>query len=1037
MMTIFWGVTPLISSVFRTARINYITDVTATTARTLLPLEDQLSQLNRGFVMGAYDSIWLDQDLPGWVTTDSVLVPFLPKSTDRSPGLDESWSSTTVMYSSSLLCNPAVVENSSHGVSYSNGKGCKTDPGMLNYDQSNNVEALYIGWYTGPTTDYYLSGMGCSSEKFSHTFLAFLRAKKDGIVESSILFCEPSYWFQRVNATVSSPDSIVLDILPLESPQPLTDAVFNISNFEYVASTGVISKSRRDDIPYTSMIIDQTTRMEKLGISAGSLVSEMMAFAFGAAELELSEFLNDTVLASSLEQAHKLLFSLALDSLLSNNVSAPDPRQGSLQGTTNAVVVVRTLAVAVECFLALATVLTLALLYTSWRRASQLQKDPASLNDVISMLEPGVPAAVTANNNSVSVSTLRARLSNGKICFETSESSDECFSTQLKISGSNDSSSGLLNADLTDESGSKRPWEMRFIVATMFIAVLVTALVTLVILQIDMDKHMGLPLPSDSALLNQILTNYVPVVFATFLEPFWLLLNRLLCVLQPFEELRKGEASPSRSINLKYTSLPPQLVFWRAWRAHHFLLVAVCAIGLSANVLSVALSGLFQTHIGLTASKSNFSSQYLPLFVNQTVIDVASSDPFYVLQSNLSHGTPLPAWTSPTTYFIPFDIPSVPSVNESTATYEAQTQGFGAELNCMLVEPPGHSFLGIRRGNLPQKIDNGHNGSCYFYTDGPGGGQSNAMVALEFFGALFADPQNPQVGTDACDGLLVASFHRANLTVSVDSFRVDNPIALLNQFPDISAVNYYSSVWLVCRPSLLSAPYTITVSSSGRIQSSTQLAPSSAVLTPFFSPTFSLHNLLNTTRLIWAYSNDREPFWHNDTFADSWFSYFAKVFSDTTLIDPKQPVPTLDEISPVLQEIYSRVFAIMLGLNPTIFATAPNGTTVRGKILTSSTRIFISRPAFLISLILIALNILVAIAYYIKRPKPMQLRLPMTIERVLGLSYGSGLVAEVRGNGGAREEWKIGYGRFVGVDGKPRIGIERMPFVVGWDQTKK
>ena len=1035
MMTVFWGVTPLISSVFNTARITYATDVTATTALSVLPLQDQLSQLNRGFVMAAYDSIWLDQDLPGWVTNDSVLVPFLSNSAGRSPALNETLSSTTAMYSSSLLCNSAVVENSSSGVRYSNGKGCKTDPLELSLDGGTDFQALYIGWYPSPYTDYYLSGMGCSSAEFSHTFLAFLGETKNGTLESSSLFCEPSYWIQKVNATVSSPDSIVLGIQPLESPQPLTDATFNISNFEYVASTGDISESKREDVPYTTTTMDQTNRLEKLGIAAESQVSDMMAFAFGATQLELSEYLNDTVLASSLEHVQKLLFSLALNSLLSANVSAPDPRHGVLQGTMNAVVVVRTLALLVEFFLGFAILLSLALLYTSWRRSSQFRKDPASLYDVMSMIGPEMPTAVVANDPSASSSALRTRIKNGMFCFQGSKSHNECSSMEQERSITSGTSAGIPTSDQNHDSSPGRPWEMRLVVATIFIAILMLALVTLVITQIDIQKRVGLPLPSHSLVVNQLLTNYVPVVFATFLEPFWLLLNRLLCILQPFEELRKGEARPSKSINLKYTSLPPQLVIWRAWRAHHFLLVAVCAIGLSANVLSVALSGLFQTYVGLAISKTNFDSQYLPLFVNGTVITTTSPDPFYVLQSNVSHGTPLPAWTSPTRYFLPFDIRNISGVNESTTTYEAASQGFGVDLNCTLVESPGRSFLVIRNVTAPQKIDNGRNGSCFFHTDGPAGGQNKTMAALEFFGALFADPQSPTEGMDACDNLLVASFHRANLTVSADSFKVDDPTDLLDKSPDIFAVNSYSSVWLVCRPSLLTAPYTIIVTPNGRIQSATQLAPYSTDLTSFFSPTFALNDLLNHTRLIWDDSYDVEPFWHNDTFADSWFSYFAKVFSDTTLVDPQQPVPTFDAITPVLQEIYSRVFAIALGLNPSVFATAPNGTTVPGKILTSSTRIFISRPAFLISLILIALNIVVAMAYYIKRPKSMQLRLPMTIARVLGLFDGSGLVAEVRGNESAREEWKIGYGRFVGTDGKPRIGIERRPFVVGWDQT--
>ena len=93
-----------------------------------------------------------------------------------------------------------------------------------------------------------------------------------------------------------------------------------------------------------------------------------------------------------------------------------------------------------------------------------------------------------------------------------------------------------------------------------------------------------------------------------------------------------------------------------------------------------------------------------------------------------------------------------------------------------------------------------------------------------------------------------------------------------------------------------------------------------------------------------------------------------------------------------------------------------------------------SRPAYIIIVTLLGLNILVALAYYIKRPKRMLKRMPTTIASVLDLFDGSGLVGEARVRGDVPEEWKLGYGRFVGTDGKPRVGIERRPFVVGCDQ---
>ncbi len=171
----------------------------------------------------------------------------------------------------------------------------------------------------------------------------------------------------------------------------------------------------------------------------------------------------------------------------------------------------------------------------------------------------------------------------------------------------------------------------------------------------------------------------------------------------------------------------------------------------------------------------------------------------------------------------------------------------------------------------------------------------------------------------------------------------------------------------------------------------------------------------------------------SQTFVDSWFGYFVKKFSnDTNFVDPNSPVPTFDAIAPIVEDIYTRLFAIILGLNPTLFEAAPPSTMIQGTMLARSPRIILSRPALIITVALLTLNIIVVVAYYIRRPKKMLRQMPITIASVLELFDGSGLVTEARNRGGVSEEWKIGYGRFVGTNGKPKVGIERRPFVVPW-----
>jgi hypothetical protein len=105
--------------------------------------------------------------------------------------------------------------------------------------------------------------------------------------------------------------------------------------------------------------------------------------------------------------------------------------------------------------------------------------------------------------------------------------------------------------------------------------------------------HPGLPLPSQNKFVQNLLENYIPTAIATLIEPLWVLINRLLCLLQPIEELQTCDAKAEDSIDLNYSSLPPQLVVFKALRARHFVLAAVCSMALLANLLSVAFAGLF------------------------------------------------------------------------------------------------------------------------------------------------------------------------------------------------------------------------------------------------------------------------------------------------------------------------------------------------------------------------------------------------------------------------------------------------------------
>lgn len=147
-MAVFWAVTPLVSAAFNSTRITQTASSIANTSAALAPVADQISALTSGFMMTAYGVVWLGQDLPGYTTNDSALLPFVVGSTDKPTLLDEAWTSTTTMYSTTLACKPAIVENTTTGPTYSNGHGCVTEPGRFHLGTASisQLYTLVITW---------------------------------------------------------------------------------------------------------------------------------------------------------------------------------------------------------------------------------------------------------------------------------------------------------------------------------------------------------------------------------------------------------------------------------------------------------------------------------------------------------------------------------------------------------------------------------------------------------------------------------------------------------------------------------------------------------------------------------------------------------------------------------------------------------------------------------------------------------------------------------------------------------------------------
>lgn len=557
-------------------------------------------------------------------------------------------------------------------------------------------------------------------------------------------------------------------------------------------------------------------------------------------------------------------------------------------------------------------------------------------------------------------------------------------------------------------------------------------------------------MPSRDKVVNQVITNYVPIIFATFLEPFWVLLNRNLCVLRPFEELRKNDAAVSQSLDVKYTSLPPQLIFWRALRARHFLLVAVCGISLSANILAVSLSGLFETESVPIGIRGVFPVERLPQFIEtapkSTNGDASLyNDHFFVANSNFTAGTPLPSWVTAKAYHLPFDLRGA-TAGDDVKSYSAVTPAIGAAVDCTQI----NGSDGTMRASLDLQMQTFSNdlshqdvinitvtdtGNRRFTCSSPSiglrlrAGPSNSQFAGEVIANMIATSPDPSYDeVTFCSNTLLVAFLRSRIVVDSQA---------VSEHKNPTKISWFESVYLACRPRLVIASSEVTVDSESRVLNYTSQSMNETYPEPLFagqqnaSALFAeANNLMSSGKTITTTLN---TLWHTDTVADNWFTYLIKVSTNSSdFLNASLPTPNAKNMIPVVEDLYTRLFAIVLGTNPDTFAPASSGVLTGGAINVSKERVFLAKAPYIITVTLLCMNILVAIAYYVKRPKRMLKEMPTTIASVLRLFEGSGLIADSLSNYPPRQEWRVRYGRFVGTDGKPHLGVERRPFVVPW-----
>lgn len=507
-------------------------------------------------------------------------------------------------------------------------------------------------------------------------------------------------------------------------------------------------------------------------------------------------------------------------------------------------------------------------------------------------------------------------------------------------------------------------------------------------------------------------------MISTLIEPFWVLVNRLLCVLRPFQDLWEGNAKSDRSISATYTAIPPQFAAWRALKSRHFILFLVCSTVFLANVLTISLPAIFQGgevkgayELSLVPEISSEFNNTAVFGFRQRIMDGRTqSGTFeehkYSALANMNLGTDLLPWVSPEFFFQPWS-PSVDGVKLRTDadSYVVPTRGYGVALNCESIDPFEVPLKESNPPSSPRKGNCGNPvalaGSNMRYTKNSSPENVGGPCAVEYLATLSALSEFES--NYYCQKTLTFGWGRtANATV-----------------PENSTME---ASMAVCRPIIQTAMFEVHVDLSGRVLS---FKNTSEISTKMDYPEFeeqAAHLIANAN--LWVQGGVEG--WHNSTLSNDWMNHFLVLETGSRKhLDPNEPVPDPKELIPPLDKVYRKLFALLLGLEYNyLFDTPSTDLTTQGIYHTAETRLFLEQTAFVTSMTMLSLNVIMAAVLYLGGMAFVLPRMPTTLGSLITYIAPSRMMEDLDFAREDLAERTFGFGRFIGRDGRAHVGID-------------
>jgi hypothetical protein len=556
----------------------------------------------------------------------------------------------------------------------------------------------------------------------------------------------------------------------------------------------------------------------------------------------------------------------------------------------------------------------------------------------------------------------------------------------------------------------------------------------------------------------------------------------------PYQEMHKRPAPSNRSLTVHYESHPPYFYLFKAISKMHYLLAALIVSTILANVLAVALGGLFlpnESSLVRTAAfhevfPPNIHAENIRTILNQDIFynpnrsadELMILDPepglFYAALPSSTEGVSFPPWTTEEFYFLPFQIAQEGDKNAALPanhiSQTSETWGIGTSVSCrsmdtseVKIEDIDESVTMASKIYPKKQLSISVDDECYSVQNATRSPNSPVNVNISFSLGISVDPFSEpwldagkiyyehQTALPDCAGTFIAGWVPYTVVKGPDK---DN-LTTLDIVPIAdNAVN------MICTADYHAARFAVTVDKSSKVLSYEQLDDLTREYPVPFKVTTPLSNesqplsgpnngsLANPSSVL-AYSFQYFLFSQSTTVKQpridprpqNWVTYFMQRTSPQLALGVHHNLTATAE---ALEKVYTMLFPFFMHTyRESLFIGDGDRHFLPGHVISVETRMRVSQPMLILAVSILSIFVLVIAAMYIVRPGAFLRHIPTTLAATIPYIYASKVgedLAWAQGPGGqdidkylSRGYRRYGYGWFQGRDGEMHLGIDREP----------